>query len=360
MKIVITMRTLDHLGGVVSYYKSVLPYIRNEESLDVVCFYLGSRRKSLSLFHPITDQLRFRNFLKKEMPDLVHVNPSLDFKSFVRDGLLIWQSKRKNIPVLVFFRGWNDTFETIVEKRFKWFLEETYLKVDCFIVLASDFREKLRKWGVESDILLGTTAVDNQLVNKFDIDEKINGIRERDKIKILFLSSIEKEKGIFETIDAFALLLNKGYNICLSIAGDGKAFNEATNYARKKEFPINRLNFLGYVSGDDKIKTFKEHDVYCFPTYGEGMPNSVLEAMAFGMPVITRPVGGLKDFFNDGKMGFLANGKTGEEIANLLEILICDKGLLSEISRYNYDFAKSNFMASTVAEKLIKTYKSIL
>lgn len=45
-------------------------------------------------------------------------------------------------------------------------------------------------------------------------------------------------------------------------------------------------------------------DIFFFPFYGEGMPISVLEAMAFSMPVITRNVGGIKDFFINGEMGF--------------------------------------------------------
>ena len=360
MKIAIGMRRLNHLGGVASYYNSVLPYLKKNNSLEVVCFYLGSKLDSPSLLHPITDQIRFNKFLNKEKPDMVHINPSLGFKSFTRDGLIIWQAKRKNIPVLVFFRGWKESFESYVEKRLKWFFDKTYLKADKFIVLASDFKQKLREWSVQSDIALGTTAVDNTLLEKFDIDDKIQALDKKDELKILFLSRIEKEKGIFETIDAFEILLNKKYNIRLSIAGDGSAMNDVFEYVKKKKIFENRLAFLGYVSGDDKIKAFKEHDIYCLPSYSEGMPNSVLEAMAFGLPVIIRPVGGLKDFFENSRMGFLAKGTTGEEISDLLEKLICNKILLSDISRYNYNFAKENFMASIAAEKLITIYRSML
>lgn len=68
-----------------------------------------------------------------------------------------------------------------------------------------------------------------------------------------------------------------------------------------------------------KIETFISHDIYCFPTYGEGMPVSLLEAMAFGFPVVTRPVGGIKDFFENGKHGFLTNSKDPEIFAELIE-----------------------------------------
>ena len=361
MKVAITIPALNKMGGVASYYKSVLPYLNKNNSLNVVCFHLGSKLESFSLLHPITDQIQFDKFLKKEKPDLVHINPSLGFKSFIRDGLLIWQAKRKNIPVLVFFHGWELSFESMVEKKLKWFFNKTYLKADKFIVLASDFKHKLQKWGVKSDIALGTTAVDNTLLEKFDINDKIQALDKKDEFNILFLSRIEKEKGVFETIDAFEILLNKKYNVRLSIAGDGSALNAAFEYVKKNKLPENRLIFLGYVSGEGKIKAFKEHDIYCFPTtFGEGMPTSVLEAMAFGLPVVTRPVGGLKDFFEDKKMGYISENKDSDHIAGSIEKLICDRELMITISKCNFFYAQDRFLASNVAENLIEIYSNIL
>ncbi|MFK7779184.1 MAG: glycosyltransferase family 4 protein, partial [Gimesia sp.] len=92
----------------------------------------------------------------------------------------------------------------------------------------------------------------------------------------------------------------------------------------------------------------------------EGLPNTVLEAMAFGMPVITRPVGGLADIFEDGNMGALVQGKSAEEIASCLEQMIHEPEKMAEIGRYNATYAKEHFMASVVAGKLVDIYDSIL
>lgn len=354
------MRNLDHQGGVVSYYNSVLPYLTREKNLKILRFHLGPKFRSNSLFHPVTDQIRFKQFLNKQEPDLVHVNPSLNFKSFIRDGLIIWQAKRKKIYVLVFFHGWDKPFENILIKKLKWFFDKTYLKADKFIVLASDFKRKLRQWGVQSEIILGTTTVDDSLLNNFDIRQKIRSLDNKNSIKILFLSRIEKEKGIFETIDAFQQLMFNGYNVNLSIAGDGSAFRDVVEYVKLKNIPENKIKFLGYISGDNKKNTFKEHDIFCLPSYEEGMPSAVLEAMSFGLPVITSPVGGLKDFFENNKMGFLAKDKNSNEVFDLLKKLISNKKLIKEISRYNYNFAKENFLASITSEKLIQVYRSMV
>ncbi len=102
---------------------------------------------------------------------------------------------------------------------------------------------------------------------------------------------MEREKGAFETINAVKSLINQGLPVTLSIAGDDPILDELKAYA-KQRLDDNHVQFLGYVSGDKKIRVFSEHSVYCFPTnYGEGLPTSVLEAMAFGLPVNTSIAG---------------------------------------------------------------------
>ncbi len=64
--------------------------------------------------------------------------------------------------------------------------------------------------------------------------------------------------------------------------------------------------------------------MYLFPTYHEGMPGSVLEAMGYGLPVITRTVGGLPDFFEHEKMGFITESLDASVFADFLEQLVKD------------------------------------
>ena len=203
--------------------------------------------------------------------------------------------------------------------------------------------------------------MDELLVTNFSIYDKIAQIKNTQTIKILFLARLEKEKGIFETIDAVASLIQKGIPVSLSIAGDGKVLDEVKRYVRQKTQHKNLFLFLGYVKNNDKIKAFTDHHVYCLPTYyGEGLPNSILEAMAFGLPIVTRPVGGILDFFEDQKMGLLVQEKSSEDIADSLEKLIHNRHNMMKISMYNAEYAKKNFMASIVAKRLLKTYDTIL
>lgn len=82
------------------------------------------------------------------------------------------------------------------------------------------------------------------------------------------------------------------------------------------------------------------------------MPTVVLEAMAFGLPVMTRYVGGLCDFFEDGKMGRITNSCNPADFASMIEPFINDENYTKEVSLYNHEYALKHFMASKVGRKI--------
>ena len=361
MNVLITLPALTDQGGVAGFYQSVLPYLNaGVDCSRPVLLEIGSTKGINKTLYPLLDQLRFLSCISKNKFDIIHINPSLKIKSFLRDGMIIYLAGLKRIPVLVFFHGWDVEFERQVETKLKWFFKKTYLKANGFIVLASDFKKKLRDWGVTAPIYMGTTAVDESILAKFSMPVKTKILQNSKQIKILFFSRIEKEKGIFETIDAFNILLKRGRDVSLSIAGDGSAMESVRSYITKKNVIADRINLLGYVTGREKRTALMSHHIYCLPTYGEGMPTTVLEAMAFGMPVITRPVGGIKDFFVNGEMGFLADEKSPEIIADLIDRLIGDRQKMAKMASYNHFFAKKHFMASVVGKKINDIYMRMI
>ena len=332
-KILITPYRIRGTGGVAAFYDALLPYFNSEEYI-IKTLTIGSdriiSRFNVKGIYPLTDQLRFRRSIASlGQHDIVHINPSLNLKSFLRDGLLVYQAKLKRLPVLVFFHGWRKDFEQLVTNKFFGFFKKTFGKADAFIVLSGEFKKALKEWGVTQPIYVGTTAVDESLLKGFSISDKLEHVKKTSQIKILFLARLQREKGIFETVDAVSNLIQKGLPVSLSVAGNGPIFKELGSYIRSKNLARDHVRMLGEVRGQEKVNVFNEHDIYCLPTYyGEGLPTSVLEAMAFGLPVITRPVAGLADIFQDGKMGFLCRGKTPAEIAGALEKLIQDRHLL--------------------------------
>ena len=91
--------------------------------------------------------------------------------------------------------------------------------------------------------------------------------------------------------------------------------------------------------------------VFFLPTYGEGMPISVLEAMAYGLPVVTRQVGGLNDFFINEKMGFITKSKSPKVFSDFLIRLIEDSELRKAMAEYNKKYAYAHFSATKVTKR---------
>lgn len=355
-RILIAIPSLKGKGGVASYYNNIRFYLPEDyfEFLQI-----GSVKQAGGIIYPLFDQIRFYKAIKKNKPELVHINPSLGPKSFIRDGFFALQAKRKGIPLLIFWRGWDKDFEKKVEMKYLGFFKSTFGRANGFIVLASEFEQKLRAWGVKAPIYRETTCVDDGLLNEFDVQHKWAKLGEGSNIKILFLARLERAKGIFETVQAFKLLYDKKLPVSLTIAGDGGARAELEKFV--KSIGLEKLvNFTGYVRGVEKRRILADHHIYCFPTYhGEGLPNSVLEAMAFGMPVVTCPVAGLLDIFQDGITGtFVAPGDY-KAIAEEIERFSANPKKIIHIGQYNFQYAK-RFMASNVAHRLVDIYKEIL
>ena len=114
------------------------------------------------------------------------------------------------------------------------------------------------------------------------------------------------DKGILIALRTFELANKEFNNLLLTIAGDGPDLEYAKQYIIDNN--IKNVQFIGRVDGDEKINALKSSDIYLFPSYTEGMPISLLEAMLFGNVIITSDVGGIKDFFEQGKMGYMIHG----------------------------------------------------
>jgi glycosyltransferase involved in cell wall biosynthesis len=363
LRVLITGPALRDEGGVANYYNAVLRHLAADGRYEVEYFELGSTKGAMGPLHPVADQAGFHSLLGRFRPDLVHVNPSLTMKSFFRDGLIIDQARRRRIPVVVFFRGWAQDTERRVDRELGWLFRRTYGRANGFIVLASRFRDKLTEWGVNVPIFLETTTVPDAVMTGFDLGERLERLRSDRRLKILFLARLEPTKGVLETLQAVEMLLRRGVDVSLTIAGNGPAMPALRRFIDEhggQEGLGASVELAGYVRGEAKRSLFLSHHVYCFPSeYWEGMPNSVLEAMALGMPIVTCPVGGLADFFEDGRMGHLVPTRDAALVADKLERLARDRAAAAAMAAYSHEYASKRFLAPDVARRLGEIYFSI-
>jgi len=144
----------------------------------------------------------------------------------------------------------------------------------------------------------------------------------------------------------------------LIVAGSGSALESIKNYVAETEIP--NVDFVGFVSGIEKIKVFRKSQFFIFPSGQEGLPVSLLEAMCFGLPIFCIATGGIKDFFQNGEMGILQNSLDIPSGSTQIVDLLRSPDKLIEVGRFNHIYAKKHFLASDNATKLEALIKSNL
>lgn len=124
--------------------------------------------------------------------------------------------------------------------------------------------------------------------------------------KILFLSNLIKEKGVFILVEACSILNKKGYNFqCDFVGGEGDVTaKQLMDLVKEKEI-THRVKYLGKRYGKLKDMAFEQADVFVLPSRYDCFPLVVLEAMQHSLPVITARVAGMQDMIDDGYNGFL-------------------------------------------------------
>lgn len=342
-KIIITCPSFNYKGGGVANYYKVFSRVQH---YNARLFFVGKNKNNENIFsrlyHVLYQYINFIFIVNRF--DTVVVNPSLTKNCILRDTVYVIIARMLGKKTVVFWRGFNDDFfENYVSKHAS-FMKYGLFKADHTIVLGKKIFDKLHSIGCDTPYSVTTTILDKTLL--MTAKKKFSESR----FTILFLSRIVKTKGIVETLDAYAELKEKYPEINLLIAGDGPDYALVEDYIKKNN--LRDVKLVGDVRGVRKRECYEVSDLYLFPSYFEGMPNSVLEAMGMGLPVIVSDVGGVSDFFESGKMGILIKGHSKNEICDAFDLIYNEKKKLKLISEYNREFAANNFLEDKVIEKL--------
>lgn len=349
MKILINTPSLSFLGGVANHYLG-LKYFWSE---DVKYNTVGKRGKKSGSgkYWLLWDVIKFIFRLSIFKPHIVILNPSLGDSALKRDFIFLNIATFFGFKVAVFIHGFNLEYAKNINKE--WAVNN-FNKASMILVLSDRFKEIMQSWGVLPPIYLTTTKVDDNLLKGFDVmkDKKFNNRN------ILCLTRIEKAKGIYETIDTYAILKQKYNDLTLTFVGDGSELESLKAYTKTNK--LSDVRFTGKMCGTELSKEYQKADFFLFLSYGEGMPTVVLEAMAFGLPIFTRKVGGLADFFENGKMGYISDSLCALDFANAMVPYLENRELSQRVAFYNAQYAKAHFMASKVAKQLEDSIKKYL
>lgn len=348
----------SRLGGIENYLLKIKPHLRIAHESCGNSRRPGERGLGARLRRILADYYGYCVKVSRSEVDIVHLNPSLQPRMFYRDFVYLWIARLLGKKVVVFFHGWDTGFEQKIDRQqgriFRWL----YGGADAFIVLAADFKQRLRAWGVTRPIYQEVIVIEDEVFASVRLDQLLLERRRAAVRQVLFPSRLIRAKGIYTLINALGLVQQQEPATGLVVAGDGEDAKPAARLAA--ELGLAHTRFTGIVAGEEKYDLFRQAYLLCFPTeHPEGFPNTIVEAMAFGLPVITRPVGGIRDFFVDGEHGYLSESTEPAVFAELIERLLGDDGRYAAIARANHAYAGRHFLASQAAARLERVYRSL-
>jgi colanic acid/amylovoran biosynthesis glycosyltransferase len=144
--------------------------------------------------------------------------------------------------------------------------------------------------------------------------------------KIFCAARLAPEKGIEFLVEALAVLIRRNYDVRLRIAGGGPSRLALENLAQKLGV-MERVQFLGMLSEQDLTHELSSSDLFVLPSFAEGLPVSVMEAMALGVPVIATNVAGTSELVENGETGLLVRPTDSEALANAMITMMGDYDL---------------------------------
>jgi len=217
---------------------------------------------------------------------------------------------------------------------------------DLIIVLSNEWKKTISEISTNNNIKV--------LYNPTVIKEIAHV--ESESINVLFMGRLGKRKGIYDIIEAAKLLKNP--NIEINLYGDGN-LEEFEKLIVDKNLQ-EKIKIRGWISGVEKDEVLKNSDIFLLPSYNEGLPMSILEAMAFGLPTISTPVGGIPEAVEDGVNGFIVQPGDYVTLAEKIDLLANDKPLREQMGQEGYKMAKEKFDINIIINKLQDIYDELL
>lgn len=285
-------------------------------------------------------------FFRLPFCDIVHVHFS-HIVSVRRKMIFVWMAKMCGKKLIIHFHAFD--IETTIAGKYKKIYKKLFESADKVIVLSGWWKNNVQKLlSISDDKLL---VIYNPCPN-VNITDNLNKSN-----YILYAGSVIPRKGYGDLITAFAKIAHKYNDWKIVFAGNGEI--EKGEQLAISLGIASQVEFKGWVLGEAKDRIFREATIFCLPSYAEGFSMAVLDAWAYGLPVITTPVGGIPDVAKDGENMLLFNPGDVDLLSKHLEQLIVNESLRNQIADASKDFAKTEFNIKTINRQVSNLYAEL-
>jgi len=341
-------------GGIAAvtggYYGS-----RLEEDIDITyveSYCDGSKFKKL--IKALKAYRTFRKVLKNNPPDIVHVHSSFG-PSFFRKYPIIHMAYKKKIPVVNHIHG------SALKEHYldapnwkKRMVEKSYGECARLIVLSKEWQEKL---SVIVPIEKICVVPNYSKIFKETVSEESINNRFRKK-QILYLGRFDALKGVSDIPAIASKVRESGLSANFVVGGDGEKEPVLSNIDKLNVADI--VSLPGWITGEKKDALLRESAIFLLPSHMEAMPMSILEAMGYGLPIVSCDVGGIPQVVQKDINGKLYSPGDTDKMAEGIISYLSDLNLYREASKKSLEIADNNYSFEAHINKLEDIYRQVL
>lgn len=294
--------------------------------------------------------LKWIKLLKTRPKTIVHIHTCSGFTFFL-DGVLVCLAKLCAVPVMLHVHGakfdhFIDRLSPMLFSLARWICR----RCEYIIVLSESWKTELSKRlgeqhfvvvenGVPTSLVYSRTAQNTSLVN------------------ILFLGNLTERKGV---LDLLAVMPEMDHAVLHLVGGEEQpGMIETVTQMLQDPKLKDKVKYHGVKYGQDKQRFLQDADIFVLPSYAEGLPISLLEAMAAGIPVIVSNVGGIPTVVTHEREGFLLTAGNRQELSTALDKLINSPELRETMGQAARERCQTQFGIDVVADKLLGLYWKI-
>lgn len=315
----------------------------------------GSKREKAGAYlRAVWDTL---SLLRRKKVSLVHAHVSSG-ASFWRKSVLLLLARKAGVPTIFHlhsggFADWvggTSTSSPAVGRFRTWWVRHTFENSSVVIVLTDSWSKWVLKFAPTAKVEVLSNPVE---LPSSPLVETDRGSR-HGQGRVLFLGWIYDFKGCFDLLQAWVLFSQRcpGWRLVVGGKGEVDLF-----LAEAKRLGVDKdLEFLGWVTGAEKDRELRRADIFVLPSYREGMPVSVLEAMAYGAAVITTPVGGVPDMMKPGVHGLWVQPGDIAGLSNCLAELATSPTRRLELADAARVHVERDSSVDAVVRRLVEIY----
>jgi glycosyltransferase involved in cell wall biosynthesis len=307
----------------------------------------------------ISDCVRFTRAVVVYRPEICHIATAFGL-SFLKHSVCVVVARLLGSKVLLHPHC---SYFFLYEQQgrvWRWFVRNVFGLCHGVAVLSNEWK-KLQEVVPGCRIYYLPNAID--LLRYVDVGrEKIESKYDKPCLHVLYLGHLGKAKGSFDLICAAKTVLGQEHGVVFDLVGQEHDFGEMEQLSTQvvdaglEQF----IHIQPAVTDVEKIKLFRSADIFVYPSYHEGMPMAVIEAMACGLPIIATKVGGLPDLVCPGLNGLLVPAGQPDQLANAIHQVIVDPQMRHSMQKGSFRLAQENFDIEKLVFRLLDIYQALL